>query len=310
VSYFHAGGIDRPLVITKDGQSIIPHQNWRGQFARGTYPSGTRSDYPPGVTSGCTPIQWPGERTSARHELEPDPNIQNWFGGLVDGMRDASGQMYKRNRYYDPKTGQFTQPDPIGLAGGLNAYGFADGDPVSYSDPYGLCRTIRGSIMVAGAMAASDLVSPLGDAAGVLCIVAAVGVTAFAAIRGTEGVADLARDDGSPARRRMQIHHIATNKNSTSSAGGGPWTPVFQPMFDRAGVDIDGPENKVGVEGHRGPHPEAYHRAVYQALTAATAGASNDAEYRTRFRAALNALRVRIATRGTDLNRLVTGGER
>jgi hypothetical protein len=44
-----------------------------------------------------------------------------------------------RNRYYDPATGQFTQQDPIGLAGGLNAYGFAAGDPVSYSDPYGLC---------------------------------------------------------------------------------------------------------------------------------------------------------------------------
>jgi uncharacterized protein RhaS with RHS repeats len=54
-------------------------------------------------------------------------------------MRDASGQMYMRNRYYDPASGQFTQPDPIGLAGGLNAYGFAAGDPVSYSDPYGLC---------------------------------------------------------------------------------------------------------------------------------------------------------------------------
>jgi uncharacterized protein RhaS with RHS repeats len=28
------------------------------------------------------------------------------------GMRDASGQMYMRNRYYDPQSGQFTQPDP------------------------------------------------------------------------------------------------------------------------------------------------------------------------------------------------------
>jgi hypothetical protein len=59
-------------------------------------------------------------------------------------MRDASGQMYMRNRYYDPATGQFTQTDPIGLAGGLNAYGFAEGDAVSYSDPYGLkmrCNT-------------------------------------------------------------------------------------------------------------------------------------------------------------------------
>jgi hypothetical protein len=47
--------------------------------------------------------------------------------------------MYMRNRYYDPATGQFTQTDPIGIAGGLNTYGFAAGDPVSYSDPYGLC---------------------------------------------------------------------------------------------------------------------------------------------------------------------------
>lgn len=86
----------------------------------------------------CVPIQWPGERETVYHELFPDPNIQGWFGSLVDDMRDATGQMYRRNRYYDPQTGQFTQPDPIGLAGGLNAYGFAEGDPVSYSDPYGL----------------------------------------------------------------------------------------------------------------------------------------------------------------------------
>jgi RHS repeat-associated protein len=66
-------------------------------------------------------------------------DVRAWWGGLVDGMRDVSGQMYMRNRYYDPATGQFTQQDPIGLAGGLNSYGFAAGDPVSYSDPYGLC---------------------------------------------------------------------------------------------------------------------------------------------------------------------------
>jgi uncharacterized protein RhaS with RHS repeats len=32
-----------------------------------------------------------------------------------------------------------TQEDPIGLAGGLNLYGFAQGDPVNFSDPFGLC---------------------------------------------------------------------------------------------------------------------------------------------------------------------------
>ncbi|HEV7588560.1 MAG TPA: RHS repeat-associated core domain-containing protein [Longimicrobium sp.] len=61
-----------------------------------------------------------------------------WFGSLQTGSRDASGQLYRRSRYYDPNTGHFTQSDPIGLAGGLNTYGFAGGDPVSYGDPYGL----------------------------------------------------------------------------------------------------------------------------------------------------------------------------
>jgi hypothetical protein len=37
--------------------------------------------------------------------------------------------------------GPFTQPDPIGLAGGLNLYGYADGDPINRSDPFGLCPT-------------------------------------------------------------------------------------------------------------------------------------------------------------------------
>jgi RHS repeat-associated protein len=64
-----------------------------------------------------------------------------WWGSLITGGRDASGQMYMRNRYYDPGSGRFTQEDPIGLAGGLNLYGFAGGDPVNFSDPYGLKRS-------------------------------------------------------------------------------------------------------------------------------------------------------------------------
>jgi hypothetical protein len=57
--YFHAGGIDRPLVIRKEGvATVIPHQNWRGQFARGTYTIGQVSDCT-GQTTGCTAIDWP-----------------------------------------------------------------------------------------------------------------------------------------------------------------------------------------------------------------------------------------------------------
>jgi RHS repeat-associated protein len=54
-------------------------------------------------------------------------------------QRDASGLMHRRNRQYDPATGRFTQEDPIGIAGGLNLYGFGGGDAGNYKDPYGLC---------------------------------------------------------------------------------------------------------------------------------------------------------------------------
>ncbi|HEU0015533.1 MAG TPA: RHS repeat-associated core domain-containing protein, partial [Longimicrobium sp.] len=138
VSYTHAGGIDRPLSIHKDGlTSIIPHQNWRGLFSNGTKPDGTLA-CPPG--GPCIAIAWPGWQTTAWHAKPKSgaPQSRLWMGSLVDEKRDESGQLYMRNRYYDPATGQFTQADPIGIAGGLNSYGFADGDPVSYGDPYGL----------------------------------------------------------------------------------------------------------------------------------------------------------------------------
>jgi RHS repeat-associated protein len=68
---------------------------------------------------------------------------RSWMGSLVDDKMDKTGLLYRRNRLYDPATGRFTQEDPIGLAAGTNLYGFAAGDPVTYSDPFGLdgCKT-------------------------------------------------------------------------------------------------------------------------------------------------------------------------
>ena len=48
------------------------------------------------------------------------------------------GLHYNYFRDYDPSTGRYIQSDPIGLAGGLNTYAYANGNPLRWSDYYGL----------------------------------------------------------------------------------------------------------------------------------------------------------------------------
>ncbi len=48
-----------------------------------------------------------------------------------------SGLYYNRFRYYDKDTGQYISPDPIGLLGGFNPYGYVH-CPTGWVDPFGL----------------------------------------------------------------------------------------------------------------------------------------------------------------------------
>ncbi|MBI4557406.1 MAG: RHS repeat protein [Candidatus Hydrogenedentes bacterium] len=60
------------------------------------------------------------------------------FNGKYGVQSDANGLLYMRARYYNPYLCRFLNADPVGFSGGLNFYAYADGNPISYLDPFGL----------------------------------------------------------------------------------------------------------------------------------------------------------------------------
>jgi RHS repeat-associated protein len=173
-----------------DEFAIIPHWNAHGTAQTGTFHDGRKerclASYAGWLEyrNKCVQLEWSEglfPYSPARQDGE------NWHGSLLNEKRDASGLLYRRNRYYDPATGRFTQEDPIGLAGGVNVYGFANGDPVTYSDPYGLCPPLPRCLMLAGGAAVADGPLPIGDlvAVGLLTIGAIHVLTSDNAATGT-----------------------------------------------------------------------------------------------------------------------------
>jgi len=60
------------------------------------------------------------------------------FTGRED---DGTGTYFYRARYYSPTLQRFLAQDPLGFAGGMNLFAYANDDPVDASDPLGLYGT-------------------------------------------------------------------------------------------------------------------------------------------------------------------------
>lgn len=146
VTYVHGLALDQPLAALGGGGAPangvrVLNPDWRGLFESSVATTGASADCSMPY-AGCTSIAWPSGRgvyTRPGPSESASSTSFVWAGTLLTDQQDGTGQLFRRNRYYDPDAGRFTQEDPIGLGGGNNLYGFASGDPLNFSDPFGLC---------------------------------------------------------------------------------------------------------------------------------------------------------------------------
>ncbi|UGQ47857.1 RHS repeat-associated core domain-containing protein [Massilia endophytica] len=111
VHYIYADHIETPrLIISAETSKVV----WRWDSADPYGVSPPVEGMPGGGTFSYTP-RFPGQYYDRETNL-----------------------YYNVNRDYNPQTGSYVQSDPIGLAGSINTYAYADGNPLQRVDFYGL----------------------------------------------------------------------------------------------------------------------------------------------------------------------------
>jgi RHS repeat-associated protein len=111
VYYFHNDHLGTPQVLTNDSQAIA----WKAVY----------TPFGGAVTSIATvenPFRFPGQYY--------DPE---------------TGLHYNYFRYYNPQTGRYITPDPIGLEGGTNLFAYAGNNSINAIDPLGLILKLVGT---------------------------------------------------------------------------------------------------------------------------------------------------------------------
>jgi RHS repeat-associated protein len=85
-------------------------------------------------------LKWKATNTAFGRKIVTTDQIGGYQLGFPGQYHDEeTGFAYNVMRDYDQSTGRYLQPDPIGLMGGVNLYGYVAQNPLNGIDPLGLC---------------------------------------------------------------------------------------------------------------------------------------------------------------------------
>ena len=127
VEYFYFG--DQPLAMIRPQEALYYYHNDH----LGTHQI---------LTDDIGAVSWKAVYTPFGEAEISVQTVENPFRFPGQYYDQETGLHYNWNRYYDPKTGRYLTPDPIGLDGGINIFIYVGNNPTGSVDPSGLVAAI------------------------------------------------------------------------------------------------------------------------------------------------------------------------
>lgn len=121
--YIYIG--DQLLSVIKAGETVYYYHN-------------DHLGTPQILTDDTGTIAWKAVYTPFGGAVASMQTVENPFRFPGQYYDTETGLHYNYFRYYNPQTGRYITPDPIGLEGGINLFLYVEANPVSWMDPWGL----------------------------------------------------------------------------------------------------------------------------------------------------------------------------